>query len=123
MAAVTLLPCPFCGGEAYHPKISGSILGQVWCKGCEVEMHFGEDAIPTADEQWNTRASTPSASAGELVERARVAALVALAEHGQTTDIQEFLVRGVPGVCKPGALDAMVAAVLALTEARAGEKG
>jgi len=47
------------------------------------------------------------------LERARVAALVALAEHGQTTDIQEFLIRGHPGICKPAALDAMIVAIVA----------
>lgn len=56
--------------------------------------------------------------ASEMVERAKAAALVALAEHGSTTDVQDFLVRGDGrGVTPPGALDAMIrAAIEALRE-------
>ncbi len=48
----------------------------------------------------------------ELLDRAAAAALVALAEHGKTTDLQEALVYGVPGFVPPAAIRAMVAAVI-----------
>lgn len=50
--------------------------------------------------------------ARERFDAAKTAALVALAEHGCTTDIQEVLVCGSPaGFTRPGALDKMVRAV------------
>ena len=54
--AIALKPCPFCGGEAYHPTIGGIVAEEVWCKGCEIEMHNGDDGIPIAAASWNTRA-------------------------------------------------------------------
>ncbi len=52
-----------------------------------------------------------------LVE-AKVAALMALAEHGPTTDIQEVLVAGDGrGAIAPGAIDKMLAAALQAIEA------
>lgn len=52
-----------------------------------------------------------------LVE-AKVAALMALAEHGPTTDIQEVLVAGDGrGTIAPGAIDKMLAAALQAIEA------
>lgn len=48
-----------------------------------------------------------------MIERARVSAAVALAEHGIPTDVQEMLLRGDGrGTVLPGALDKVVAAVL-----------
>lgn len=52
-----------------------------------------------------------------LVE-AKVAALMALAEHGPTTDIQEVLVAGDGrGTIAPGAIEKMLAAALQAIEA------
>lgn len=53
---IALEPCPFCGGEAYGPVVQGVTLSSIWCKGCDVEMHSGEDGIPSAAENWNRRA-------------------------------------------------------------------
>jgi hypothetical protein len=51
-----------------------------------------------------------------IIQRAKVAALVALAEHGQTTDLQGALVDG-NNCMRPGALDKMIrAAVMAMRE-------
>lgn len=56
--------------------------------------------------------------ADSMIARAKTAALVALAQHGSTTDIQEVLVAGNPlrGI-PPAALDKMVrAAIVAMRE-------
>lgn len=67
-----LLPCPFCGGEAYGPLFShesGSHdVYAVECEACCIDLEgprmFGKEAaIIAAAERWNTRAAltTPSA--------------------------------------------------------------
>jgi len=56
--------------------------------------------------------------ADSIITRAKTAALVALAEHGITTDVQELLLRGDErGTVAPGALDKMLrAAIIAMRD-------
>lgn len=56
--------------------------------------------------------------ADSIITRAKTAALVALAEHGMTTDVQELLLRGDGrGTIAPGALDKMIrAAIMAMRD-------
>ena len=65
-APESLLPCPFCGGEALY--ISRPKSAEVHCLPCTASVSEATKAEAIA--AWNTRAATTSNSAmvGELVE-------------------------------------------------------
>lgn len=55
MTAITLKPCPFCGGTAEHTVWGLDKYNRVGCSRCDIEFdHFlrAEDAA----EAWNNRA-------------------------------------------------------------------
>ncbi len=53
MTTLTLLPCPFCGGEAYR-EVKGDVL-YVGCNNCVINFanHVRHGCL--ADYNWNTR--------------------------------------------------------------------
>lgn len=69
MGSETLLPCPFCGGEA---TISTKHDEDIWshnivpwtyvgCRECEFEMVTCEGVEPSAQAMWNRRAAPEGA--------------------------------------------------------------
>lgn len=62
-AIADLLPCPFCGGEAFSDKINaphwktGKETFWVECRSC-VAMTVPEETEAAAIEKWNTRTAT-----------------------------------------------------------------
>ena len=55
----SLLPCPFCGGEARHlPGKSGYWIERVICDVCH--FHLLETGSHTAVERWNRRTPQPA---------------------------------------------------------------
>ena len=64
---VTLLPCPFCGGEA---RLAGFDEGYVECADCGATANMDGNFQGSPAEAWNTRAATASNAAmvAELVE-------------------------------------------------------
>ena len=51
MSEIKLLPCPFCGGEAYFPTITKTFIV---CKSCGFETEYTEDTEWLVNT-WNTR--------------------------------------------------------------------
>lgn len=51
MSEIKLLPCPFCGGEAYFPTITKTFIE---CKSCGFETEYTEDTEWLVNT-WNTR--------------------------------------------------------------------
>lgn len=75
----TLLPCPFCGGEAAIEEIDG-FSGVRKSAGCNTEGCFGFQSMTTfetraeAVKAWNRRATTAQSvksRQGFVIERAR----------------------------------------------------
>ena len=62
----TLLPCPFCGGEAAECDIKQSFAnGWVGCQRCRCFMDFVKNGKPFAIAAWNRRADAVPAVRGE----------------------------------------------------------
>jgi Lar family restriction alleviation protein len=71
-AAATLLPCPFCGGEAHVVGNCGQPV-EHWmavCHSCVIELDVGCTTPVEAITAWNTRANqlAPVDAIGEAVE-------------------------------------------------------
>jgi hypothetical protein len=64
--AVTLLPCPFCGGEGIEKAEDGGVYPNyfVRCAGCKVRI-WGSDNPEVVRARWNTRATTPATGDGQ----------------------------------------------------------
>lgn len=85
-------------GRTMDKKVRGSLRATLNERALILERHAASLRTPIRDEE---------------VERAKVAALMTLARHGQTTDIQEALTHGNGrGTMPPGALDAMIRAAI-----------
>jgi hypothetical protein len=71
MTTPELLPCPFCGGEAYT-KDYGAYHEGVWIIGCPSDQCPAEaavvDTLDAATRAWNTRAPLSPAVLAELPE-------------------------------------------------------
>ncbi len=61
-----LLPCPFCGGEAYTRAYNDTFW--VRCERCGVETQDLHLTRPQAAEEWNRRAPARSDAVARLVE-------------------------------------------------------
>ena len=61
-----LLPCPFCGGEAWDAVASARVYCQVCYAQVKQEIHEGHDVVV---DRWNRRA--PSPAVARLVAEAK----------------------------------------------------
>jgi Lar family restriction alleviation protein len=58
MAALSLLPCPFCGGQANTGEVDGE--PSVWCSMCGATLRTYSET--GAVDLWNTRVALDSAA-------------------------------------------------------------
>lgn len=78
----TLLPCPFCGGEAHAVKISShhapfrlSENWQVLCSECRIQTDEGYDNPQNAIKVWNTRCKENSLTFGTYQQESKRTAI------------------------------------------------